>query len=411
MPGVAVHRIRAGRLGAGLVGKVSGARRDGARHVRGARACCARSTPAAVGRLRRLSLGADHAGGDAARPADRAARAERGARPRQPAAGAARRGASPPRSPRRRRAARADTRARIVETGNPVRPAIARRRATRLSPRRGEAARFDLLVLGGSQGARILSASRAGGAGAARPGAARAVSSSRSRRGPRIVDAVARSARRERHRGRGRDLLRRCAGAARAGAARDLPAPAPRPSPSSPPIGRPAILVPYRHAADDHQTANARAFAACGRRLGHAGERRSRRTLLAARLAALLADARRSSSAAARAARRSAGPMPPSGSPISSRAAAGGSNGRRAGGRRMRALPLDIGTIHFVGIGGIGMSGIAEILHNLGYSVQGSDIADGGNVRRLAGARHPGRDRPPRRESRRRRRSWSSPRR
>ena len=42
----------------------------------------------------------------------------------------------------------------------------------------------------------------------------------------------------------------------------------------------------------------------------------------------------------------------------------------------MRALPLTIGTIHFVGIGGIGMSGIAEVLHNLGYSVQGSDIAD-----------------------------------
>ncbi|HUZ72268.1 MAG TPA: UDP-N-acetylmuramate--L-alanine ligase [Stellaceae bacterium] len=49
----------------------------------------------------------------------------------------------------------------------------------------------------------------------------------------------------------------------------------------------------------------------------------------------------------------------------------------------MRTLPLDIGTIHFVGIGGIGMSGIAEILRNLGYSVQGSDIADGANVRRL----------------------------
>ena len=32
----------------------------------------------------------------------------------------------------------------------------------------------------------------------------------------------------------------------------------------------------------------------------------------------------------------------------------------------MRALPLDLGTIHFVGIGGIGMSGIAEILKNLG---------------------------------------------
>jgi UDP-N-acetylmuramate--alanine ligase len=37
----------------------------------------------------------------------------------------------------------------------------------------------------------------------------------------------------------------------------------------------------------------------------------------------------------------------------------------------------DIGTIHFVGIGGIGMSGIAELMHNLGYKVQGSDIAEG----------------------------------
>ena len=51
----------------------------------------------------------------------------------------------------------------------------------------------------------------------------------------------------------------------------------------------------------------------------------------------------------------------------------------------MRALPLDIGIIHFVGIGGIGMSGIAEILHNLGYKVQGSDQAENANVRRLAG--------------------------
>lgn len=49
----------------------------------------------------------------------------------------------------------------------------------------------------------------------------------------------------------------------------------------------------------------------------------------------------------------------------------------------MRAMPLGIGTIHFVGIGGIGMSGIAEVLHNLGYTVQGSDIADSANVRRL----------------------------
>jgi UDP-N-acetylmuramate--alanine ligase len=46
-------------------------------------------------------------------------------------------------------------------------------------------------------------------------------------------------------------------------------------------------------------------------------------------------------------------------------------------------LPLDIGPVHFVGIGGIGMSGIAEVLVNLGYTVQGSDQADSANVKRL----------------------------
>ncbi|MCW8305730.1 UDP-N-acetylmuramate--L-alanine ligase [Acidiphilium sp. PA] len=52
----------------------------------------------------------------------------------------------------------------------------------------------------------------------------------------------------------------------------------------------------------------------------------------------------------------------------------------------MRAMPLGIGMIHFVGIGGIGMSGIAEVLHNLGYAVQGSDIAENANVARLRAA-------------------------
>jgi UDP-N-acetylmuramate--alanine ligase len=42
-----------------------------------------------------------------------------------------------------------------------------------------------------------------------------------------------------------------------------------------------------------------------------------------------------------------------------------------------------MGVIHFVGIGGIGMSGIAEVMHNLGYSVQGSDAAENANVKRL----------------------------
>ena len=50
----------------------------------------------------------------------------------------------------------------------------------------------------------------------------------------------------------------------------------------------------------------------------------------------------------------------------------------------MRSLPQGLGLIHFVGIGGIGMSGIAEVLHNLGYKVQGSDVAEGANTRRLA---------------------------
>ena len=46
-------------------------------------------------------------------------------------------------------------------------------------------------------------------------------------------------------------------------------------------------------------------------------------------------------------------------------------------------LPVELGPIHFVGIGGIGMSGIAEVLHNLGYVVQGSDASDNANVKRL----------------------------
>ena len=49
----------------------------------------------------------------------------------------------------------------------------------------------------------------------------------------------------------------------------------------------------------------------------------------------------------------------------------------------MKALGTDIGTIHFVGIGGIGMSGIAEVMHQLGYKVQGSDVSDSYVVEKL----------------------------
>ena len=73
---------------------------------------------------------------------------------------------------------------------------------------------------------------------------------------------------------------------------------------------------------------------------------------------------------------------------LSPRVARGGSG--RGHARMMKALGTDIGTIHFVGIGGIGMSGIAEVMHQLGYKVQGSDVADGYVVEKLRKDGHPG---------------------
>lgn len=49
----------------------------------------------------------------------------------------------------------------------------------------------------------------------------------------------------------------------------------------------------------------------------------------------------------------------------------------------MKASPFQTGKLHFVGIGGIGMSGIAEVMHNLNYEVQGSDASESPNVARL----------------------------
>ena len=50
---------------------------------------------------------------------------------------------------------------------------------------------------------------------------------------------------------------------------------------------------------------------------------------------------------------------------------------------RRRPTPFDIGPVHFVGIGGIGMSGIAEIMLRIGYSVSGSDAKASANTDRL----------------------------
>src|SRR5204863_2935758 len=48
-----------------------------------------------------------------------------------------------------------------------------------------------------------------------------------------------------------------------------------------------------------------------------------------------------------------------------------------------RPVPFDLGPVHFVGIGGIGMSGIAEIMLRIGYTVQGSDAKASANTERL----------------------------
>src|SRR5262249_61736314 len=53
------------------------------------------------------------------------------------------------------------------------------------------------------------------------------------------------------------------------------------------------------------------------------------------------------------------------------------------GNRNIMQMPADMGPVHILGIGGIGMSAIAEILHSRGYTVQGSDQKDSANVRRL----------------------------
>ena len=51
--------------------------------------------------------------------------------------------------------------------------------------------------------------------------------------------------------------------------------------------------------------------------------------------------------------------------------------------QRRRPVPFELGPVHFVGIGGIGMSGIAEIMIRIGYTVQGSDVKASANTERL----------------------------
>ena len=59
---------------------------------------------------------------------------------------------------------------------------------------------------------------------------------------------------------------------------------------------------------------------------------------------------------------------------------AGWSQFRRQESPHESAFPSISVVMHFVGIGGIGMSGIAEVLNNLGHKVQGSDVADSARI-------------------------------
>ena len=174
--------------------------------------------------------------------------------------------------------------------------------------------------------------------------------------------------------------------------------------------GRPAILVPLprrdRRSPDRQRARDGQGGRRAGDRPGelHArsywreqiealaldprGARQCRRRALVGRAPARRARPRRPGRARRqrrRAARRRPGAL-------RREVTADGAGGGHAG--MMKALGTDIGTIHFVGIGGIGMSGIAEVMHKLGYKVQGSDARRRLCRRGAAQGRHPGRDRP-----------------
>jgi UDP-N-acetylglucosamine--N-acetylmuramyl-(pentapeptide) pyrophosphoryl-undecaprenol N-acetylglucosamine transferase len=147
-----------------------------------------------------------------------------------------------------------------------------------------------------------------------------------------------------------------------------------------------SVLVPFPHAVDDHQTGNARFLAEAGA----AGPAAADRT-----------DAREAGRAAARTDARALAAMAEKARKLAKPEATRAVAEIVHGGGTMKHK---VRRIHFVGIGGSGMSGIAEVLLNLGYEVSGSDLAENAATRRLAGARRPRRHRPPQREHRRGRR-------
>ena len=257
------------------------------------------------------------------------------------------------------------TGAKAVHVGNPVRAAVLDRAgATYVEPGRpSDGAPGDRR----QPGRRALRAGGARGAAAARSGAAGAAQAepAGAARGHGPGAGGLRGARASRRSCRGffDDVPERLAEASlvisRAGASSiaDISV-----------IGRPAILIPYPHATDDHQAANAAGLVSAG---GAFMIREAELTAegLAGHIAAILADPEGAAAMARRAGGRGARTRPS----IWRRWSRTWPR-RRTGMNGQTRLPHDIGAIHFTGIGGIGMSGIAEVLLNHGFTVQGSDL-------------------------------------
>ena len=333
---------------------------------------------------------------------DRPARAERRDGPRQPLPRpAAPRAIATGFADARQRHGRR-SRAKAIHTGNPVRPAVLAAARTPY-PAFGDGM-LRLLVTGGSQGARVMSRRRARRRShAARAACARRLVIVQQARGEdeaRVRAAYAALGVAAEVAPFFADLPARIAAAhlviGRAGASTvsELAV-----------IGRPSILVPFPQRSTRTRPPTPRV-------LGDAGAAlvvRSRRdfTPASARRPSsprCLADRRRDCLERRRRRRRAR-------SAARRRRAAGRPRHRRSRGPAPRLhgdptrmkLPRELGPIHFVGIGGIGMSGIAEVLANLGYKVQGSDAAESANVQRLRDKGIAVCDRPRRREPRRRR--------
>ncbi len=267
---------------------------------------------------------------------------------------------------------------KIVQTGNPVRPAVLAAAETPY-PALAADGPFRLLVFGGSQGARFMS-DLVPPAVALMPEPLRRrlaiVQQCRPEDMERVTAAYTDLGVAAELQPFFRDLPQRTADShlivSRSGASTVAELTV---------IGRPAIMVPLPGALDQDQKANALVLAGAG-----GGWMVEQKDMTPERLAADLAGADERPGAA-RCGGRGVAQMRPSGCRQTPRRCGRACRGRRVcrpdfGSDGMK-MGMDIGPVHFVGIGGIGMSGIAEVLVNLGYRVQGSDLSDNANVQRL----------------------------